>query len=195
MKRYVLAITGASGSVIAIRLLGELIKISEVHLVISSSALSIIYTETGLNLSENPQEIFRERFQTDRLFYHHDSYLWANLASGSFRTDGMFIVPCSMKTLSAIANGYANNLIERAADVTIKEKRPLLLSPREMPFSAIHLENMLKLARLGVCIAPPVPAFYHQPKNIDELIDFIVGKILDSMKIENNLFKRWGEID
>lgn len=195
MKRYVLAITGASGSVIALRLLEELIKISEVHLVISSSALSIICTETGLNLAENPQEIFRERFQTDRLFYHPDSYLWANLASGSFRTDGMFIVPCSMKTLSAIANGYANNLIERAADVTIKEKRPLLLSPREMPFSAIHLENMLKLSRLGVCIAPPVPAFYHQPKNIDELIDFIVGKILDSMKIENNLFKRWGEID
>jgi 4-hydroxy-3-polyprenylbenzoate decarboxylase len=97
-----------------------------------------------------------------------------------------------MKTLSGIANGYANNLIERAADVTIKEGRPLLLSPREMPFSAIHLENMLKLARLGVKIAPPVPAFYQKPKKLDDIVNFIVGKILDSFGIEHDLFKRWG---
>jgi flavin prenyltransferase len=103
----------------------------------------------------------------------------------------MLVVPCTMKTLSGIANGYANNLIERAADVTIKEGRQLLLSPREMPFSAIHLENMLKLARIGVRIAPPVPAFYHQPKDLDGVIDFIAGKILDSFGIEHELFKRW----
>ena len=104
----------------------------------------------------------------------------------------MLIVPCSMKTLAGVANGYANNLIERAADVTIKEGRPLLLSPREMPFSAIHLENMLKLARLGVKIAPPVPAFYHNPKRIEDLVDFVTGKILDSFDIKHDLFRRWG---
>ncbi len=195
MKRFVLAITGASGSILGIRLLEELLKVSEVYLIISSSAFDIVRTETGIDLTSNAQDILRHRFNTDKLFFYEDRHLWAPVASGSFRTDGMFVVPCTMKTLSAIANGYANNLIERAADVTIKERRPLLLCPREMPFSAIHLENMLKLARLGVCIAPPVLAFYHQPKSIDEIIDFIVGRILDVMKIENNLFKRWGEKD
>jgi 4-hydroxy-3-polyprenylbenzoate decarboxylase len=104
----------------------------------------------------------------------------------------MLIVPCSMKTLAGVAGGYANNLIERAADVTIKEGLPLLLSPREMPFSAIHLENMLKLARLGVKIAPPVPGFYHSPKRIEDLVDFVTGKILDSFNIGHDLFRRWG---
>ena len=115
----------------------------------------------------------------------------APVSSGSFETDGMFVVPCSMKTLSGIAQGYTENLIQRAADVTIKEGRPLLVSPREMPFSAIHLENMLKLARLGVKIAPPVPAFYHQPESIPDLLDFLAGKILDSMGISHNIFRRW----
>lgn len=104
----------------------------------------------------------------------------------------MFVVPCTMKTLAGIANGYANNLIERAADVTIKEGRPLLLAPREMPFSAIHLENMLKLSRIGVTIAPPVPAFYHKPESLDEVIDFMVGKWLDQFGIDHTLFTRWG---
>lgn len=104
----------------------------------------------------------------------------------------MFVVPCTMKTLAGIANGYANNLIERAADVTIKEGRPLLLAPREMPFSAIHLENMLKLSRIGVTIAPPVPAFYHNPGSLDDVIDFMVGKWLDQFGIDHTLFIRWG---
>jgi 4-hydroxy-3-polyprenylbenzoate decarboxylase len=115
----------------------------------------------------------------------------APIASGSFKTDGMLIVPCSMKTLSGIANGYANNLIERTADVTIKEGRALLLSPREMPFSAIHLENMLKLARIGVKIVPPVLAFYHKPKKIDDIVDFIAGKILDAVGVEHEIYRRW----
>jgi 4-hydroxy-3-polyprenylbenzoate decarboxylase len=97
-----------------------------------------------------------------------------------------------MKTLSGIASGYANNLIERAADVMLKEGRRLILAPREMPFNAIHLENMLSLARLGVTIAPPVPAFYHNPKNINDIVDFVVGKILDSAGLKHDLFKRWG---
>jgi 4-hydroxy-3-polyprenylbenzoate decarboxylase len=118
--------------------------------------------------------------------------MWAPIASGSFKTDGMLIVPCSMKTLAGIASGYAHNLIERAADVTIKEGRRLLLSPREMPFSAIHLDNMLSLARLGVMIAPPVPAFYSHPEKIDDVVNFVVGKILDCMGIDHRLFPRWG---
>jgi 4-hydroxy-3-polyprenylbenzoate decarboxylase len=193
MKKYILAITGASGSIFGIRLLEELLKSIEVHLVISSNTFSIIKVETGIDWSLDTENTIRKQFGTDRLFFYEDKQMEAPIASGSFKTDGMLIVPCSMKTLSGIANGYANNLIERAADVTIKEGRPLLLSPREMPFSAMHLENMLKLARLGVKIAPPVPAFYHKPKNLDDAINFIVGKILDSFRVEHELFKRWGE--
>jgi 4-hydroxy-3-polyprenylbenzoate decarboxylase len=207
MKRYILAITGASGSIFGVRLLEELLKTAEVHLVISSNTFPILHDETGLDWAVNRksaefgvksleskkiQELIRKQFRTKRLFFYEDKQMEAPVASGSFKTNGMLIVPCTMKTLSGIANGYANNLIERAADVTLKEGRSLLLSPREMPFSAIHLENMLKLARLGVKIAPPVPAFYHKPKDMDELIGFIVGKILDSFGIEHELFKRWG---
>jgi len=197
MKRYILAITGASGSIFGVRLLEELLKVSEVHLVISSNTFSIIKDETEIDWttekgSKASEGIIRRHFKTDRLFFYEDKQIEAPIASGSFKTDGMLVVPCSMKTLSGIANGYANNLIERAADVVIKEGRPLLLSPREMPFSAIHLENMLKLARLSVKIAPPVPAFYHQPKNIDDIVNFIVGKILGSFGVEHELFKRWG---
>jgi 4-hydroxy-3-polyprenylbenzoate decarboxylase len=192
MKRYILAITGASGSIFGVRLLEELLKTAEVHLVISSNTFPILHDETGLDWSKDTQKTIRKQFRTKRLFFYEDKQMEAPVASGSFKTKGMLIVPCTMKTLSGIANGYANNLIERAADVTLKEGRSLLLSPREMPFSAIHLENMLKLARLGVKIAPPVPAFYHKPKDMDELIDFIVGKILDSFGIEHELFKRWG---
>ncbi|MCX7914493.1 MAG: UbiX family flavin prenyltransferase [Thermodesulfovibrionales bacterium] len=192
MKRFILAITGASGAIIGIRLLEELLKTSEVHLIISDTASKITLSETGIDLSTIAEETLRKKFNTDSLFHYDNDQLWAPIASGSFKIDGMFIVPCSMKTLSAISNGYAVSLVERAADVTIKEKRPLVISPREMPLSSIHLENMLKLARLGVCIAPPIPAFYPKPATVQEVIDFLVGKILDCMKIENDLFKRWG---
>ena len=197
MKKYVFAISGASGSIIGIRVLKELIKHSEVHLLISSQSFSIIKDETGIDwtIKKNSKLIedkIRKYFKTDRLFFHNETQMEAPISSGSFKTDGMLVVPCSMKTLSGIANSYANNLIERAADVTIKEGRTLLLSPREMPFSAIHLENMLKLARIGVKIAPPVPGFYHKPKKIDDIIDFLAGKILDSIGIEHEIFKRWG---
>ena len=195
VKKYVFAISGASGSIIGIRLLRELIKTSQVHLLISSQSFSIIKDEAGADWSgKTDAEIekkIRKYFNSKRIFYHSEYNLAAPVSSGSFKTDGMLVVPCSMKTLSGIANGYANNLVERAADVTIKEGRMLLLSPREMPFSAIHLENMLKLARLGVKIAPPVPAFYQKPKKIDDLVDFMAGKILDMIGIEHKLFKRW----
>lgn len=196
MKKFILAITGASGTRLGLRLLAELSKKAEVYLVISSSAITILEEEDRIDLIEkNKEGVLRElsSFINGKVHYFAEKELNAPIASGSFRTDGMFIVPCSMKTLSAISNGYASNLIERAADVMIKEKRPLIISPREMPFSPIHLENMLKLSRLGVIIAPPVPAFYHKPENLDQLLNFITGKLLDEVSIEHDLYKRWKE--
>jgi len=193
MKNIVLAFTGASGAPIGIRVLKYLLKVTSVHLVISSNTFSMIADETGCDWAGDTQIKLRKQFGTDRLVFYEDGQMDAPIASGSFKTEGMLIVPCSMKTLSGVASGYANNLIERAADVTIKEGRHLLLAPREMPFSAIHLENMLKLARLGVTIAPPVPAFYPRPENLESMIDFITGKILDSFGIENEMFRRWGK--
>lgn len=195
MKRYVFAITGASGSIFGIRVLECLSKEAEVHLIISSQAFSIIADETGIEWkaktdSETEKKI-RAHLRSKKVFFHNEQNLAAPVSSGSFKTEGMFVVPCSMKTLSGIANGYANTLVERAADVTIKEGRPLLISPREMPFSAIHLENMLRLSRIGVKIAPPVPAFYHKPEDLNEIVNFVSGRILDCMNIRNNLFNRW----
>ena len=192
MKHIILAITGASGAPFGVRVLEELLKSATVHLIISSNTFSIIAEETGLDWTGDTGPKLRRQFGADNLHFYEDKNMEAPIASGSFKTDGMLVVPCSMKTLSGIANGYSNNLIERAADVTLKEGRHLLLAPREMPFSAIHLENMLKLARLGVTIAPPVAAFYHHPENLNAMTDFITGKILDSFGIGHTLFKQWG---
>ncbi len=197
MKRYALGISGASGTRIGVRLLEVLLQMDyEIHLVISRAGLAIMEHETSLTLtgkgSDGAERTLRERFGPERIFYYPEDQLFAPVASGSFQCEGMFVAPCSMKTLSAIANGYASNLLERAADVTIKEGRKLILCPREMPFSAIHLENMLKLARLGVVIAPPAAAFYQEPESVDQMVDFFVGKLLDSAGIPHSLFKRWG---
>jgi 4-hydroxy-3-polyprenylbenzoate decarboxylase len=118
--------------------------------------------------------------------------MYATIASGSVKVDAMVVIPCSMKTLAAIANGFASNLIERAADVMIKEKRKLIIVPRETPLSAIHLRNMLTLAEIGCHIIPAMPAFYHHPKKVSDMIDFIAGRVLDSMDVENELSPRWG---
>jgi 4-hydroxy-3-polyprenylbenzoate decarboxylase len=197
MKRFVVAMTGASGARIGLRVLEELLKQNEVHLVISNAAFTILEQETFLKVAGKKhgliEETLRELYGSRELFLYPDDFLEAPIASGSFKTDAMLVAPCSMKTLSAIANGYASGLVERAADVTIKEGRKLVLAPREVPFSAIHLENMLKLARLGVVIAPPVAAFYYGPQNLDELIDFFAGKLLDSVGVEHGLFRRWKE--
>jgi 4-hydroxy-3-polyprenylbenzoate decarboxylase len=196
MKKYILAITGATAPAIGLRVFRELVASAEVHMVISRQSFSIMRDEAGVDLAGDTeadiQKKVREFIGSENIFYYDEKNFEAPISSGSFRTDGMFVVPCSMKSLSGIANGYSNSLVERAADVTIKEGRPLLLSPREMPFHAIHLENMLKLARLGVKIAPPVIGFYHGPKNIDDIVDFIAGKILDLMGIEHDIYKRWG---
>ncbi len=198
MKSFVVAISGASGSIYGIRLVEELLKTEAfVHLCISSTAFSIIETETGISLSgktaKEAEKKIQKHFASREIRSYSEHNLAAPVSSGSFITEGMFVVPCSMKTLSGIANGYANNLIERAADVVLKEGRKLILAPREMPFSAIHLENMLKLSRLGVTIAPPVPAFYQKPKDLNDIVNFVVGKILDCAGLTHNLFRRWDE--
>ena len=118
--------------------------------------------------------------------------MYAPIASGSVRIDAMIVIPCSMKALASIANGFASNLIERAADVTLKEKRKLVIVPRETPLSAIHLRNMLTLSEMGCHIIPAMPAFYHHPKKIQDMVDFIVGRVLDSLGVENELSPRWG---
>jgi 4-hydroxy-3-polyprenylbenzoate decarboxylase len=194
MKRYVLAITGATGPVIGMRVLKELASSAEVHVVISAQSFDIIRDETDIDWTGDAdiQEAIRVFTGTEQVFYYGEKNFEAPVSSGSFRTDGMFVVPCSMKSLAGIAGGYSNSLIERAADVTIKEGRPLVLSPREIPFSAIHLENMLKLARLGVRIVPPVCGFYHRPRTIGDMIDFIAGRILDAMGVEHDIYTRWG---
>ncbi len=196
MKSYIVAISGASGAVFGLRLAEELLKSKhKVYLLISNISFYIIKTETGIDLAAKTEAAVNKKvqrhFSSNNINYFAESHLAAPVASGSFITDGMFVVPCSMKTLSGIANGYANSLIERAADVMLKEGRQLILSPRETPLNAIHLENMLKLARIGVGIVPPMPAFYHNPKNLSETIDFIVGKILDRAGVSHSLFERW----
>ncbi len=185
MKNLVLvAITGASGVDLAVILLQQLKKKGlQIELIISSVAEKIISIETDYKIDEIIE-------LSDK--YHRVDDLTAGPASGSYKNNIMIIIPCSMKTLAAIANGYADNLITRAADVTIKERRKLILVVRETPFSAIHLENMLKLSRLGVVIAPPIPSYYIKPKSIKELNEYFVGRVLDQMGIDSGI-KRWGD--
>ena len=179
-----IAITGATGIKMAIKLI-EVLNEKKINteLIISKAAELVIQKEADYSLSEI-------RKLSTQWYDVHD--LAAAPASGSHIIEAMVIVPCTMKTLAAIANGYADNLITRAADVTIKEKRKLVLVVRESPLSAIHLENMLKLARLGVVIAPPVPSYYIKPKSVEELVNYTVGRILDQINI-NNEIKRWGD--
>ncbi|MEW6182899.1 MAG: UbiX family flavin prenyltransferase [Bacillota bacterium] len=183
--RVVVGITGASGVIYGITLLKALNDCRvETRLIISRQAEVI----TALETSHSPADIRALATHT----YTEDEFI-APVASGSFLHDGMVVAPCSMKTLAGIAAGYAENLIQRAADVTVKEGRRLILLPRESPLSAIHLENMLKLARMGVVIAPPVPAFYHRPETVSDLVDFTVGRLLDLLGLKNRPTYRWGE--
>jgi len=184
--KLTIALTGASGVIYGKRLLEELRnKKVETHLVISQAAKKIIKLELGAS------EKTLEKLAT----HVHEIDDWSSpIVSGSYKTDGMVIVPCSMKTLAGIASGFAENVILRAADVALKEKRKLILVPRETPMNNIHLRNMLDLAQQGAIIVPAMPAFYHQPKNINDLVDFMVGRVLDVLGIEHNLYKRWQDI-
>ncbi len=181
--RIVVGITGSSGVIYGIMLLKALEKFKiETHLVLSKWGEKNIEIETEENVSE---------IKKIANFVYDENNMAASISSGSFRTDGMAIIPCSMKTLSSIANGYDDNLISRAASVTIKENRKLVLVPRETPLSKIHISNMLKLAEIGVVILPAMPGFYHKPKSIDDLISHIIGKTLDQFGITNDIFTRW----
>ena len=192
------AITGASGAAYGLRLIQQLLAAQQtVHLLISNPAQTVINTETALNLPTHFTEI--EAFLTTH-FAAAPGQLqlfgleqWtAPFASGSAAPKAMVICPCSSGTLAAIANGLSRNLIDRAADVVLKERRKLILVHRETPLSIIHLENMLRLAKMGALILPASPGFYHKPHNIADLIDFIVARILDHLELEHNLQPRWG---
>ncbi|MEV7128079.1 non-oxidative hydroxyarylic acid decarboxylases subunit B [Streptomyces sp. NPDC093260] len=182
--RLVVGMTGATGAVLGVRFLQTLAQLPDVetHLVLSRWARTTIELETGLSGDEVAALAHT---------VHRPEDQGATIASGSFRTDGMVILPCSMKTLAGIRAGYADGLVGRAADVILKERRPLVLVPRETPLSEIHLENMLALSRLGVRIVPPMPAFYNHPRSVDDIVDHIVARVLDQFDLPAPAAKRW----
>ena len=198
MAVYTIAITGASGAPYGMRVLESLIKGGHhVYLTITGDGLHILNDETGLMLkgSEKDIQLALEKHlaaKEGQLRYFNEDNMYAPIASGSAKVDGMVVIPCSMKALSSIANGFASNLIERAADVTIKEKRKLIIVPRETPLSTIHLRNLLALSEIGCHIIPAMPAFYHHPKKLQDMIDFLAGRVLDALGVENDLSPRWG---
>ena len=193
-RPLVFAITGASGAPYAIRLLEQLIVVKRrVQLIISSHGLRLLQAESDVGTAAE----LRERIGADgwdaMVTLFDDADRGAAPASGSALNGGMVICPCSMGTLSAIAVGASRSLVERAADVALKERRPLVLVPREAPLSAIHLENMLRVTRAGAIVLPAAPGFYHRPTSIDDLVDFVVARILDHLGVEHTLVRRWGD--
>lgn len=198
-RRVTLAVTGASGAQYALRLLECLVRLEvEVYFLISQAAQLVVATETELALPPKPQALesfltgqYQARPGQIRVFGKQD---WmAPVASGSGAPAAMVVCPCSTGTLSAIATGASNNLIERAADVALKERRKLILVPREAPFSSIHLENMLKLSQMGAVILPASPGFYHKPRTVDDMVDFVVARILNQLDLPQDLVPRWGD--
>jgi 4-hydroxy-3-polyprenylbenzoate decarboxylase len=186
---YIVGITGASGSIYAVRLLEELLKRgNDVHLVITGNGKKVLEYELEHSLDYVLDGMMK---QSDLHLYDIDD-LFAPIASGSFRVEGMAVVPCSMSTMGEIAWGASKNLLGRAADVCIKEKRKLVLVPRETPLSTLHLRNMLELGNAGVTILPAMPAFYQRPRSMDDIVNFIVGRVMDSLGIKNELFMEWG---
>lgn len=196
-KAIIVGITGASGAIYALHTIRALLQFGiEIHLVVSDYGEYVIESETGIGLkSGDLMDIFRSRFGDTSLsggiVKYSNKDLAASISSGSFKTDGMVVVPCSMKTLAGIAQGITGSLIERAADVTLKEGRKLVLVPRETPLNKIHLKNMLAAADAGAHIVPAMPAYYQKPGSIAELADFMAGRILALFDIEANLFEPW----
>ncbi len=183
-QRLVIAITGATGAVYGVRLLQHLRNIEgvETHLVVSDAAVLTLHQETGLQ---------RKEVEALAHVVHKQNNIGASIASGSFQADGMVIAPCSMKTLASVAHGLSDNLIARAADVMLKERRRLILMVRETPFNLAHLRNMTAVTEMGGIIFPPLPSFYHQPKTIDEMVDHTVARVIDLFGLCHNLAPRW----
>ena len=183
MKKLIVGMTGASGAIFTMRLL-EALKDTEVevHLVVSKWAQQTLEHETGTTI---------DNLRSLADFNHGTGDMGATISSGSFVTDGMIIVPCSTRSVAAIANGLGDHLVHRAADVILKERRKLVLVVRETPLSDIHLENMLKLSKMGVTILPPMPAFYNHPKDIDDIVNHIVARCLDQFDIKSDYARRW----
>lgn len=199
-KTVCLALTGASGMPYGLRLLECLLAADcKVQLLYSQAAQIVVRQEMDIELPSRPAEAKNALLShfaavnPEKLAVFGREEWFAPVASGSNPPDAMVICPCSMGTLAAIAQGLADNLIERAADVVIKEGRKLVIVPRETPFSAIHLENMLRLSRAGAIILPPNPGFYHHPQNVQDIVDFVVARILDQLGIAHALMQRWGE--
>lgn len=193
----VVAMTGASGSPYAIRLLEVLLRAERnVHLVISPAAVEVLEREVDRTLRLDhfdPRELFGATdLDFARLHYHHYRNFQAGIASGSFLTAGMAVCPCSMGTVAAIAHGVSENLIHRAADVHLKERRKLVLVPRETPLGLIQLRNLATIAEAGAIVLPAMPAFYTKPRTLQDMVDFIVGRICDHLGVEHRLFERWG---
>ncbi len=184
MSRTVVCITGASGSIYGIRLVEELSRLGGVDLIVSSAGYRVIEEEVG-----------RERFEKIRnlVTFHDEKDISSPLASGSTLCSyrGVVIAPCSMSTLGCIANGINYNLIHRVGEVALKERIKLILLVREMPYSLVHIENMLRVTKAGAVVMPASPGFYHKPKSMDDLINFVVGKVMDMLGIENDLYSRW----
>ena len=185
MMRIVIGVSGASGQVYAFRLMQVLAADPgvETHLIVTEGARTCIEQEAEFGIAD--LEVLADEV-------YDASDMAARISSGSFATDGMIVIPCSMKTASAIANSYADDLLTRAADVVLKERRKLVVVPRETPLHSGHLRNLLALSELGAVILPPMPAFYHRPRSLDDIIDHTIGKVLDQFGIEHQLFRRWG---
>jgi 4-hydroxy-3-polyprenylbenzoate decarboxylase len=194
---WVVGVTGASGVRYALRLLAVLpTLVGQVHVVFSDAALRVLNDEEGMAI--NSASLSMEKLTNtspSNVTFYNSRDIGARIASGSMLATGMVVMPCSMATLGAIAHGIPSHLVHRAADVAIKEGRKLILVPRETPLSAIHLQNMLTLSKLGVSIVPAMPGFYHQPKSVEDMVDQFVMKVLDSMGVKHSLGKRWKEME
>ncbi len=194
---FVLAITGASGAPYAIRLLHVLARSGRtVHLTISPSGAQVLRQETGIAVDPDHFDLAAVGvFGPGKIVYHHHADFSAGIASGSFPTAGMVVAPCSMSTLASVAHGITTNLIARAADVHLKERRKLILVPRETPLSLVHLENMAAATRAGAIVLPAMPGWYHRPDTLADLVDFVVARICDSLGVPHDLSRRWGSTD
>jgi 4-hydroxy-3-polyprenylbenzoate decarboxylase len=189
MRKIILGLTGASGSIYFLRLIEQLSQQEvELHLIASESGVKVLQYETGITLSE---QIMLWNKNKAKVILEDNENLFSGAASGSSQFDAMAVVPCSMSTLAMLAHGITETLLTRAADVMMKERRKLVLVPRETPLSTLHLKNMTELSQLGAIILPAMPGFYGQPDTMDDLINFVVGKTLDSLGIENNYYQRW----